>query len=516
MKRVLLIIATSLLVACNRPEVVFINNVTAQFGLNKGETILLPVQEDAPYAKLYIVEEGCPPYDILPASTHVDYFIPYTAGRKCTIRVEGASFQSEFYNKIRKGHTGRKRSFLHFAPSAGWMNDPNGLVYKDCLWHMYFQYNPFFAKWGNMCWGHATSKDLVNWKEHPVALVPDSLGMIFSGSAACEEGRIAAMYTSAGKRQSQSLAWSSDGGLTYEKLSSNPVLTSPRPDFRDPKVFRYGDSWRMILAAGDAIEIYSSDNLVDWQFESRFGEGIGNHGGVWECPDLFELPYHDGKKWVLQVSNTRDGNHGSAVQYFIGGFDGSVFIPDDEKVRWLDYGRDFYAAASWNDAPSGRRVAVAWADNWLYANQTPASGVRGSMTAPRELSLADYGGDIVLKNELAPEVVSALSHTAGTKPFIWDGVVADGDEIILRNKAGEALKIFFSQNEVSVNRRFSGNVGFHQAYPSIDRAPVASAEHHDVSVLVDRNLVEIFIDGGAVSFTESVFPSAQYSIIDIW
>ncbi|MBR5403233.1 MAG: GH32 C-terminal domain-containing protein [Bacteroidales bacterium] len=517
MKRLLIVIAAALSFACTRQEVIFLNNMTAECTLKKGEVIMLPVQEDAPAAKLYVIgNKEKIQYDILPATSTVDYHVQYKAEDNCVVRIEGVSFQSVFYKKLKRGHDGKKHSFLHFTPSSGWINDPNGLVYKDGVWHMYFQYNPFFSKWGNMSWGHATSKDLVNWKEHPVALMPDSLGMIFSGSAACDKNRIAAMYTSAGKGQSQSLAWSYDGGMTYVKLPSNPVLKSSNPDFRDPKIFRYEDSWRMVLASGNTIEIYSSSNLIDWDYESCFGEEIGNHGGVWECPDLFELPYLDGKKWVLLVSNTRDTNHGSAVQYFIGDFDGSEFTPCDNNVRWLDYGRDFYAAASWNDAPDGRRVAIAWANNWQYANDIPFVGTRGGMTVPRELSLLDYGDDIVLKNKPVHEIVHTLPHVAGRNPFIWEGKVVDGDEIVLRNKCGEALKISFSRNVVSVNRRFSGNVTFNDAYPSIDRAPIQASETHDVSLLVDSNLVEIFIDDGAVSFTESVFPSRQYSIIDIW
>lgn len=516
MKRSLLILAAVLSFACNRPDVVFVNNITADIRLDEGQCILLPIQEDAAHARIRVSDGDVTIYDFMPASSHVDYFIPYTAQSECTLRIEGASFQSEFYRNLKFGSEGKKRSFLHFSPASGWINDPNGLVFKDGIWHMYYQYNPFGAKWGNMSWGHATSKDLVHWDEQPVALVPDSLGMIFSGSAACHDGLIAAMYTSAGRRQSQSLAWSSDGGKSYEKISTNPVLESFRPDFRDPKIFHYCDSWRMVLAAGDAIEIYSSSDLVSWQFESRFGEGIGNHGGVWECPDLFELPYKDGKLWVLLVSNTKDESHGSAVQYFIGDFDGSVFSPRDDKIRWLDYGRDFYAAASWNDAPDGRRVAVAWANNWQYANDIPTVGKRSQMSVPRELSLADYGGDIVLMNEPVPEIVRALPHNPGIKPFIWEGKVVDGDEIVLRNKEGEALKISFSRNKLAVNRRFSGNVNFNDAYPSIDIAPLAPAESHDVTLIVDRHLVEVFIDGGAMSFTESVFPTKQFSIIEIW
>lgn len=519
MKKHIFVIALAFSLASCNVRVTFINNRTGEFFLRKGETVLLPVEEDATPAKLTIIGDGVvtgTPFDIKASSSVVDYYIPFTARDNSVIRLDGASFQSEFYRRIKKGWSSKKESRMHFHPHSGWINDPNGLFYKDGVWHMYYQYNPFGAKWGNMSWGHATSKDLFHWKEHEVVLIPDSLGMIFSGSAICAGDKVVAVYTSAGMRQSQSLAFSEDSGRTFNKFESNPVLESFRPDFRDPKVFRYGDEWRLVLAAGNAVEIYSSSDLKKWSFESRFGENYGNHGGVWECPDLFELPYDDGSKWVLLVSNTRDASHGSSVQYFIGDFDGRIFTPCDNNVRWLDYGRDFYAAASWNNVPEGRRVAVAWANNWQYANDVPASGFRGQMSTPRELSLAEYNGNVVLRSAPVQEVVSMLPDRCGRQPFYWKGEVRNGDELILKNRFDEALKISFSNGSVAVNRRFSGATDFHKAYPSKDVAPLSPDELHIIELLVDRNLVEVFIDGGAVSFTESVFPREQYNRIDIW
>lgn len=519
MKRVAFIIALLLLFTSCNSRVRFTNNLTGELAVEKGETVWLPIQEDAPVAKLTIIEDGTvsgAPFDIKASSSSVDYYIPFTARVNSVLKVYGVSFQSKFYRKIKGLGVVRKNTKVHFHPHYGWINDPNGLFYKDGVWHMYYQYNPFGAKWGNMSWGHATSRDLFHWKEQDVALTPDSLGMIFSGSAICVDDNVVAVYTSAGRKQSQSLAFSDDSGMTFVKSDSNPVLESERPDFRDPKVFRYGEGWRLVLAAGNAVEIYSSTDLENWSFQSRFGENYGNHGGVWECPDLFELPYGNGTKWVLLVSNTRNASHGSAVQYFIGDFDGSVFTPCDNKERWLDYGRDFYAAASWNNAPDGRRVAVAWANNWQYANDIPSTASRGQMSAPRELTLIDYGGDIVLRNAPVSEVISRLPSKCSGRPFYWKGCVEEGDELILKNNSNEALKISVSSGFAAVNRRFSGAVGFHDTYPSIDIAPISQSKEHFIELVVDRNLVEIFIDGGAVSFTESVFPSKQYSSIDIW
>ncbi len=310
------------------------------------------------------------------------------------------------------------RPLIHFSPKNNWMNDPNGMVYYDGEYHLFYQYYPDSTVWGPMHWGHAISTDLVHWEELPIALYPDDLGYIFSGSAVIdwnntsglqkgdhppmiaifthhdpkgekEEGNITFQY--------QSIAYSNDKGRTWSKYEGNPVIPNPGiRDFRDPKVFWHKETgkWIMILAAADKVMLYSSTNLKEWAFESDFGENAGSHGGVWECPDLFKLKLEDTEeeKWVMLVSIGSGGkNGGSATQYFIGDFDGKSFTPSNDMTKplWLDYGRDNYAGVTWSDIPQedDRRIFIGWMSNWQYAQVVPTENWRSAMTLPRSLHL---------------------------------------------------------------------------------------------------------------------------------
>ena len=281
---------------------------------------------------------------------------------------------------------GKWRQRYHFTPPVSWMNDPNGMVFYDGEYHLFYQHNPLGAEWGNMSWGHAISTDLMHWKQLNVALMPDHLGDIFSGCAVIDKNNTAgfgkdamvAIYTSAGKVQSQSIAYSTDKGRTFTKYSANPVITNPGiADFRDPKVFWHNESnqWIMSLATKQTITFYGSANLKSWTRLSEFGDGIGSHGGVWECPDLVPLDYNGKTKWVLVVSINPGGpNGGSATQYFIGDFDGKTFRADALPYPlWMDYGRDNYAGVTWSNIPEndGRKIFMGWMSNWDYANNVP-------------------------------------------------------------------------------------------------------------------------------------------------
>ena len=316
------------------------------------------------------------------------------------------------------------RPQLHFTPEAQWMNDPNGMVFYDGEYHLFYQHYPDSTVWGPMHWGHAVSTDLVHWEHLPIALYPDSLGYIFSGSAVVdvnntsglgEGGRapLVAIFTyhnaereAAGHDdfQYQGIAYSNDRGRTWTKYTANPVVPNDtgNRDFRDPKV-RWDDrsaQWVMTLAAQDHIAFYGSPNLIDWKHLSDFGKELGSHGGVWECPDLFplEVASSDSAKWVLLVSiNPGAPNGGSGTQYFIGEFDGKTFRPDptfigdvqDERGVWLDYGRDNYAGVTFSNIPEedGRRLFLGWMSNWTYATVVPTQRWRSAMTVPRVLSL---------------------------------------------------------------------------------------------------------------------------------
>ena len=389
--------------------------------------LLLPVEDTSPDVRISMIvnNKEVKNFDVRLAIHKVDYFVPvdlsdfsgktvsfkFKMNSNDPIRVNLSPDNTACCKEMKLSDTfdttnrEKFRPTYHFSPLYGWMNDPNGMVYKDGEYHLFYQYNPYGSKWGNMNWGHAISKDLVNWEHRPVAIAPDALGTIFSGSAVVDHnntagfgaGAIIAIYTQNSDRQVQSIAYSTDNGRTFTKYENNPVLVSEARDFRDPKVFWYEATkrWIMVLAVGQEMQIFSSPNLKDWAFESSFGEGYGAHGNVWECPDLFELPVEgtNEKKWVLLCS-LGDGPFGdSATQYFIGSFDGKKFSCDNQPnvTKWMDWGKDHYATVTWSDAPDNRRIAIAWMSNWQYANDVPTSQYRSPNSIPRDLSQTEDG-----------------------------------------------------------------------------------------------------------------------------
>ena len=330
--------------------------------------LILPVEDTAPDVSISVMVDNVQveTFTVRLAINKVDYTVPYElskyTGKHVVLRFamnplerEGARPKVKdavFCNNLALANSydaSNKetlwRPVYHFAPQWGWMNDPNGMVYKDGEYHLFYQYNPYGSRWGNMNWGHAISRDLVSWEHMPVAISPDGLGTIFSGSAVVDKDNtagfganaIVAFYTQASARQMQSIAYSTDNGRTFKKYAGNPVLTGDVADFRDPKVSWHEGThkWILTLAVGQEIRFYSSPNLKDWTYESNFGEGQGNHGGVWECPDLFELPVAgtSQKKWVLIVNINPGGPFGgSATQYFVGSFDGHKFVNESPKA----------------------------------------------------------------------------------------------------------------------------------------------------------------------------------------
>ncbi|HNB52542.1 MAG TPA: glycoside hydrolase family 32 protein, partial [Anaerolineales bacterium] len=325
------------------------------------------------------------------------------------------------------------RPQYHFTPPTMWLNDPNGLVYYEGEYHLFYQHHPGSTVWGPMHWGHAVSPDLVNWQHLPIALYPDEIGMIFSGSAVIDwqntagfgkEAMVAIFtYHHENNRQSQGIAYSTDKGRTWTKYAGNPVIPAPANirNFRDPKVFWYGDPatghWVLSLAAGSAILFYTSPNLIEWEPSGSFGFGYGSTSGVWETPDLFPLPVAlpvalpvDGgpdTRWVLTLGLGGGGPaSGSGTQYFIGHFDGETFTSENPKntVLWADFGADYYAAQSWSDEPNGRRLMIGWMNNWQYANVIPTGTWRGAFTLPRELFLTHTEDGIRLVQQPIPEL----------------------------------------------------------------------------------------------------------------
>jgi fructan beta-fructosidase len=448
------------------------------------------------------------------------------------------------------------RPAYHFTPPKNWCNDPNGMVYYAGEYHLFYQHNPHGTNWGNMSWGHAVSCDLVHWEHLPVALYPDSLGTIFSGSAVVDENNTAgfqtgdektllAFYTNAEKHgQIQSLAYSTDKGRTWKKYDQNPVLrhNPDTPDFRDPKVFWYTpeSKWVMIIAVKDVVEIYSSSDAKQWIYESRFGTGFGNHDGVWECPDLFEI---DGK-WVLFVNNFRNGeNSGSATQYFVGNFDGKTFSCEypaqNEGASWLDWGKDHYATVTWANVPGNRKIALAWMGNVEYANDLPTQNFRNAMSLPRELTLTQESGKYLLKNALVREIEKLRREKTAFSPVLIEDKyaienlpVSGAYELLmdierqsaqrfgfaLKNSKNEEVTITFDteKNKFSVNRANSGIVDFNDKFSATTVAPIIAKNTYQLRVLVDKCSIECFLDDGEVSMTNLVFPNEPYGAIEFF
>lgn len=445
------------------------------------------------------------------------------------------------------------RPAYHFTPPKNWCNDPNGMVYYAGEYHLFYQYNPYGSVWGNMHWGHAISKDLVTWKHLPVALSPDNLGDIFSGSAVVDEYNtvgfqqgdektLLAFYTynKDGVGQSQALTYSTDKGKTWTKYAKNPIIPvqSGKSDFRDPKVFWYApeSKWVMVLAVGNHAEFYSSANAKDWTFESEFGTNYGNHDGVWECPDLLQF----GEKWVLIISNDRTTNvRHSATQYFVGSFDGHTFTCDflPAEQHWLDYGKDHYAAVSWANAPDNRKIVLPWMSNWQYANDIPTKNFRGVMGLPRELTLNQGNGKYFVKSYPVKEIESLRGETTdfsnikiaqnrvikNLPPSGVYEILLDFEKQNVQNfgfklnnsKKEEVVFMFdFEQNNFTIDRTKSGIVDFNESFAVPAVAPLAVQNAYQLRVLVDRCSVEAFLDGGEVAMTNLVFPNEPYSEIE--
>ncbi|WP_405371305.1 GH32 C-terminal domain-containing protein [Phocaeicola sp.] len=533
--------------------------------------LLLPVQESAPEGKVNIIvnnelqlEQNI---NVRLAREKVDYYVPLDLsafqGKTISIDVTGMPSSSLCWKKLKLSDTFDSsnhetyRPVYHHTPMYGWMNDPNGMFYKDGVYHLYFQYNPYGSMWANMTWGHSTSTDLVNWKYEGNAIVPDAWGAIFSGSCIVDynnvagfgKGAVIAFYTSAkstlwGDVQTQSMAYSLDNGMTFTKYENNPILTSDARDFRDPKVFWYapGKHWVMILAVGQEMQIYTSVNLKEWNKESSFGAKQGAHGGVWECPDLVELPVEgtNEKKWVL-ICNLNPGGPfgGSAAQYFVGTFNGKKFVNESPtQTKWLDWGKDNYATVTWNNAPNGRCIALGWMSNWQYQSVLPTSQYRGENTIARDLKLYKVKNEYYLKSIPSPEVETIRTKTV----FIPSFKVSDKYEIAtllddnkgayelemvlsnsgsskitltLSNTKGEHLLMYYdiARKQFIMDRSESGKVDFSVDFPAVTVAPVEDINNINLRLFIDRSSVEAFGENGKYVMTNRIFPSEPYNKI---
>ena len=520
----------------------------AMIKLEQGKKyLLLPVEEKEEHAHIRVVRNNqlVKTINCRLAVNNVDYFVPYEIGEgelfditfNGNMRSTGAINDFTCWKRMTYSDTfdtknvEKHRPLYHHTPQYGWMNDPNGMFYKDGVWHLCYQYNPYGSQWENLSWGHSTSTDLINWKAEPTALEPDALGMMFSGCCVVDKNNtagfgkdaIVALYTTAGARQTQSLAYSTDGGKTFTKYADNPIITSNVPDFRDPHVFWNEEAgfWNMILAAGQQMSIYSSKDLKEWKHESDFGAEYGNHGGVWECPDLMKMNVKgtNKDKWML-ICNINPGGPfgGSATQYFIGQFDGHKFTCEDEpsETKWMDYGKDHYATVTFDNAPDGRRCAIAWMSNWQYANQVPTKQFRSANSIVRDLGLFEYKGETYCSVLPAKEMTAARGAKVGAPTEACELVVdIKGDaQITLRNAKGEKVVMTYDDAEETfdMDRRHSGNVSFSDAFSVVTSSPTYG-KVRQLRIFVDRCSVEAFDGDGKMCMTNLVFPSTPYDKI---
>ena len=508
--------------------------------------ILLPVEEEEGYAHIRVIKDNqvVKEFNCKLAINKTDYNVPLDvseyggdvlldiqfSGDKRSIGLinnfvcwKDIKATNVFDSKNRE----KFRSIYHHTPIYGWMNDPNGMFYKDGVWHLYYQYNPYGSQWENMTWAHSTSTDLIHWKNHGEVIQPDALGTIFSGSSVVDKENTAgfgkdavvAFYTSAGAAQTQSIAYSTDNGETFKKYVNNPILTSDVPDFRDPNVFWNEEvkQWNLILAAGQQMNIYSSKNLKDWKYESSFGEGYGNHGGVWECPDLLKM----GDKWVL-ICNINPGGPfgGSATQYFVGSFDGHKFTCESkpEVTKWMDYGKDHYATVSFSNAPDGRIVVLPWMSNWQYANQVPTQQFRSANGLPRDLGLYSYNGEDYVSVKPSPEVFAAFEKkpSGHLQPAAYIEVtnIKSNASIVLSNDKGERVTMVYDGKNAtfSMDRTESGVTDFHSDFKAKTVAPT-NGIIKSMQIFIDRCSIEAFDTEGKVAMTNLVFPSKPYDKI---
>ena len=545
--------------------------------------LMLPVQENIDDARINVLVDGkiAETIYVRLAKSKTDFMVPYdlspykgkevildivTPQGRSSVREakEDACWKGmELVDPFVMTDTEKKyRPLFHHAPLYGWMNDPNGMFYKDGVWHLYYQYNPYGSKWQNMTWGHSTSTDLINWEHQPEAIRPDGLGSIFSGSSVIDhEGTagfgkdaVVALYTSAGTSQMQSLAHSLDGGQTFVKYPGNPVITL-ESEARDPNMF-WNDvtkEWNLVLAHALDHEMlfFTSPDLKTWTLQSAFGKGEGAQDGVWECPDLFKLPV-DGtgeEKWVL-ICNINPGGPfgGSAVQYFVGDWDGKTFKADTDAegkvpTKWLDYGKDNYALVSWSDAPDGRRTAIGWMSNWQYAADVPTMQFRSANTLPREIGLfKGPDGQIYASSAPSPELtamrgrlaVSKGSVKAGKNPVSFalpsensgiceilldiDGGSKEDVTLTLSNKAGNKVDMVYDagKHTMSFDRRESGIVDFSENFPVVTVSPTFESNGRiSLRIFIDRSSIEVFGNGGEFVMTNLVFPTEPYSTLSV-
>lgn len=545
-------VLASLAFAASAQDARFLSSNHCIYRINEQKNyLLLPVQEKAEMCNIKVVKNNTQvkALNVRLASNHIDYYVPLDlkqfgedAKLALDIHVNG-TYRNDgelsgftcwkkmlFSDTFDTANREKYRPVYHHTPAWGWMNDPNGMFYKDGVWHLYFQYNPYGSQWENMTWGHSTSTDLLHWTFQGAPIEADAWGTIFSGSAVVDhnntagfgKGAVVAMYTSAGENQTQSIAYSNDNGQTFTKYAGNPVLTSNTPDYRDPHVFWNEDikRWNMIMAEGQHMDIYSSADLKEWKLESQFGAEYGNHGGVWECPDLMKMKVRgtDQYKWMLLCNINPGGPFGgSATQYFVGQFDGHKFTCESapEVTKWMDYGKDHYATVTFDNAPDGRRVAMAWMSNWQYANQVPTMQFRSANSVPRDLDLYEYQGQTYCGVTPSPELAAARPKKATktlTEACEMVVTLKGNATITLANDKGEQVVMTYDEKSrtFAMDRTKSGQKEFSDDFAALTVAPV-HGKMSQLRLFIDRSSIEAFDADGKMAMTNLVFPTKPYN-----
>ena len=548
MKRIALLLTTLLLaaVSAGAQALQVLGDRHAMLRVDvKDNYLMLPVQESVGNAnvKVIVAGEQLKSFNVRLAQDKVDYFVPLDLrpfGSEKLLMDVTFNGKDLSMDSVRNFVCWRKinqadgfdtanheslRPLYHHTPVYGWMNDPNGMFYKDGMYHLYYQWNPYGSQWENMTWGHSVSRDLVHWEALPAAIEPDALGTIFSGSCVVDKfnssgfgtGSVIAFYTSAGQNQTQSMAYSLDGGRTFTKYASNPVITGDIHDFRDPKVFWNGEAgmWKLIVATGQEMRIYSSKDLKEWKYESSFGEGHGCHESVWECPDLFPLNVRGtgARKWMLVCNTGGAPGGGSGTQYFIGDFDGHRFTTAQKETLWMDYGKDHYATVTFDNAPNGRRIALAWMSNWQYSGVVPTMQFRSADSIPRDLDIFENDGKYYCGVTPSTELLAFRGNKI-KQPTDACEIVVDlkgAASIVLSNSKGEKVVMEYDPKDKTfvMDRNLSGNTSFHKDFPARTIAPVHGSIKQ-LQIFIDRCSIEVFDSEGRMAMSNLVFPSEPY------
>lgn len=536
--------------------------------------VLFPVQEprefvfatDGAFLEMVVENEKKDGFWIFPAVDQLHYFAPIDVsayrGREivlliCTndtelengdIRDYMAWNSIGFADEFNVDNREKYRPLFHPTTAFGWQSDPNGLIYCDGRWHLFYQHNPYGSSRGNESWGHSHSTDLVHWTYEGAPLKPDGLGRIFSGSCVVDRDNVSglgkdaliAFYTSdwGDETQSQSIAYSLDGGLTFTKYAKNPILTEYIRDFRDPHVFWNEDAgvWNMLISQGTDMRIYSSRNLLDWRFESCWGSGYGSHASSWECPNMFKISSADGRsRWVILHSvNPVDAKVPHATsQYFTGSFDGHKFVCDSAPgvMKFLDYAASEYALITFNDAPSGRRVALGWMG---YENNFPTRQYRCCVTMPRDIELYFEDGEAYLAMKPSPEIEAlrkapVVSKRSGSGKInvrdmfkngesayeiVCDIDPGEGCEFVIRltNPAGEWVDVIYDQARGIITGDRSGTALCAQS--PVKEGSVRGGNATQLRIFFDRSCIDIFDGRGTMSMPALCFPVLPYNSVE--